>query len=56
MRGTILQKYKELGYSSGKLGWPTSDEQRTKKGAVSQFEHGRIEWTAKNNTATYHKK
>lgn len=56
VRGTILQKYKELGYSSGKLGWPTSDEQRTKKGAVSQFEHGRIEWTAKNNTATYHKK
>lgn len=56
VRGTILQKYKEMDYSSGKLGWPTSNEQRTKTGAVSYFEHGRIQWTAKNNKATYYKK
>ena len=45
-----------MGYTSGKLGWPTSNEKATKKGAVSSFEHGRIEWTAKNNTAKYYKK
>lgn len=56
VRGTILDKYKALGYSSGKLGWPTSNEQRTKTGAVSYFEHGRIQWTANTNTAKYYQK
>jgi len=56
VRGTILDKYRQMGYTSGKLGWPTSNEKATKKGAVSSFEHGRIEWTAKNNTAKYYKK
>jgi len=45
--GQINQKYAELGFETGFLGFPTSDETATpnKLGRFNQFEHGSIYWS-----------
>jgi len=56
VHGDILVKYKYLGESGSKLGYPTSDEVKVDKaaagacdaGAYSMFENGVILWTANN--------
>ncbi len=52
VHGTILDKYKEVGWEAGALGYPTSDEYSVSGGRRSDFEHGFITWDAQTNTAT----
>ncbi|MCI0415531.1 hypothetical protein L0222_22380 [bacterium] len=43
--GYIHEKYRQLGGSASRLGWPTSDEQTfTEDGRVTNFEGGTIYW------------
>lgn len=51
VHGTIRDKYKELGWELGQLGYPTSDEYAIQGGRRSDFEHGAILWDAATNTA-----
>ncbi len=52
VHGTIRDKYKEVGWEAGRLGYPTSDEYSVSGGRRSDFEHGFITWDAQTNTAT----
>ena len=51
LHGAIRAKWASLGWERGKLGYPTSDEHDFPAGGSgarrSDFEHGRIEWTAR---------
>ena len=42
--GRIRDKYKELGWEAGELGYPTSGEYDVAGGRKSDFEHGSITW------------
>ncbi|MEO8701244.1 MAG: hypothetical protein ABI867_14435 [Kofleriaceae bacterium] len=52
VRGAIRDKWAEIGWEGGSLGYPTSDEQAVPEGRRSTFEHGSITWNASTNTAT----
>lgn len=52
IHGTIRDKYAELGWEAGSLGYPTSDEYDVSGGKRSDFEHGSITWRASDNTTT----
>jgi hypothetical protein len=52
VHGVIRDKYKELGWEAGQLGYPTSDEYDVTGGRQSDFEHGSITWSSSTNTAT----
>jgi hypothetical protein len=52
VHGVIRDKYKEVGWEAGALGYPTSDEYDVTGGRRSDFEHGFITWSAETNTAT----
>jgi hypothetical protein len=52
VHGAIRDKYAELGWEAGELGYPTSDEQAVTGGRRSEFQHGAITWTAQTNTTT----
>lgn len=43
--GAILERYAGLRYEQGVLGYPTTDERATARGAVSEFQRGSIWWT-----------
>jgi uncharacterized protein with LGFP repeats len=47
VHGQIVQKWAELGWEQGVLGYPTSDETNanTRGGRFSQFQRGAIYWT-----------
>lgn len=51
VHGTIRDKYKELGWEGGVLGYPTSDEYAIPGGRRNDFEGGSILWDARTNTA-----
>ncbi|MFE7800403.1 endonuclease/exonuclease/phosphatase family protein [Nocardia sp. NPDC057440] len=45
IHGNIYKKWESLGWESGLLGYPTSDEQdESGGGRISHFEHGSIRW------------
>ncbi len=50
--GRIRDKYKELGWEAGKLGYPTSGEIEVPGGRRSDFEHGSITWNAATDDFT----
>ena len=50
--GRIRDKWKELGWEAGALGYPTSGEYAVTGGRRSDFQHGSIEWNAATDTAT----
>ncbi len=52
VRGAIRDKYKEMGWESGQLGYPTSDEYAVANGRRSDFQHGSITWDSATNTST----
>ena len=52
VHGVIRDKYKEVGWEAGALGYPTSDEYAVTGGRRSDFQHGYITWSSQNNTAT----
>jgi hypothetical protein len=52
VHGRIRDKYKELGWEAGPLGYPTSDETATTGGRRSTFEHGSITWSPQTDTFT----
>ncbi|HTL34326.1 MAG TPA: hypothetical protein VL326_14465 [Kofleriaceae bacterium] len=52
VHGVIRDKYKDLGWEAGQLGYPTSDEYAVTGGRRSDFEHGSITWSTQTNTAT----
>jgi hypothetical protein len=52
VHGVIRDKYKEVGWEAGQLGYPTSDEYDVTGGRRSDFEHGSITWSSSTNTAT----
>ncbi len=47
--GRIRDKYKELGWEAGELGYPVSGEYAVDGGRKSDFEHGSITWRAATN-------
>lgn len=50
--GRIRDKYKELGWEAGALGYPTSGEVAVTGGRKSDFENGSIVWKAADDTFT----
>jgi hypothetical protein len=52
VHGVIRDKYAELGWEAGALGYPTSDEYAVSGGRRSDFEHGAITWSSQTNTTT----
>jgi hypothetical protein len=50
--GVIRDKWKELGWEEGALGYPTSGEYDVPEGRRSDFERGSITWSRATNTAT----
>ena len=53
VRGKILDKWNELGGSSGKLGFPTNDETTISGGGKQQtFQHGTVTWKPGDASAT----
>jgi hypothetical protein len=52
VHGLIRDKYKELGWEGGRLGYPTSDEVAVTEGRRSDFQHGSIGWNAQTGLAT----
>jgi hypothetical protein len=52
VRGAIRDKYKELGWETGDLGYPTSGEVSLPDGLRSDFEHGSITWTRSTDKVT----
>ena len=52
VHGVIRDKYSELGWEAGRLGYPTSDEYAVSDGRRSDFQHGSIVWNAKTGVAT----
>jgi len=52
VHGLIRDKYKDLGWEGGHLGYPTSDEYAVTEGRRSDFQHGSIVWNAQTGIAT----
>jgi hypothetical protein len=52
VHGRIRDKWKEVGWEAGALGYPTSDEYEVPGGRKSDFEHGSITWSAATDEAT----
>ncbi|MEO8701243.1 MAG: hypothetical protein ABI867_14425 [Kofleriaceae bacterium] len=52
VHGVIRDKYAELGWEAGRLGYPTSDEVTVASGNRSDFEHGSIAWDSQTNSTT----
>ncbi len=50
VHGRIRDKWKELGWEAGQLGYPISDEYAVSDGRRSDFEHGSITWTQATDT------
>ncbi|WP_448627008.1 N-acetylmuramoyl-L-alanine amidase [Geodermatophilus sp. URMC 64] len=50
--GSIYQRYAALGGVTSSLGYPTSEEYAVPGGRASDFEHGRITWTAATGAVT----
>ena len=50
--GRIRDKYAELGWEAGALGYPVSGERDVPGGKRSDFQHGSITWKADTNEAT----
>ncbi len=46
VHGHIRDKWRDLGWESGALGYPTSDEHAVPGGRQSDFEHGALLWHA----------
>jgi hypothetical protein len=55
VQGAIFDKWASLGYSGGKLGFPTSDEYPYQVGARGDFEGGYITWTAQTGVQVVYK-
>ena len=52
VRGAIRDKYAQLGWEAGSLGYPISDEYSVTGGKRSDFQHGSITWDSASNTTT----
>jgi hypothetical protein len=52
VHGAIRDKWAEVGWESGVLGYPVSDEYAVSGGRRNDFEHGSITWNADTNQAT----
>jgi uncharacterized protein with LGFP repeats len=52
VHGAIRDKWKELGWELGALGYPTSDEYAISGGRRSDFEHGSISWASATGKVT----
>jgi len=52
VHGAIRDKWKDLGWEAGPLGYPTSDEYAVSEGRRSDFEHGSLIWNSGTNTVT----
>ncbi|OJY30219.1 MAG: hypothetical protein BGO98_26125 [Myxococcales bacterium 68-20] len=50
--GRIRDKWKELGWEAGALGYPTSGEYAVTGGRRSDFQNGSIEWNVATDTTT----
>jgi uncharacterized protein with LGFP repeats len=48
--GRIRDKYKDLGWEAGMLGYPTSGEYAVSGGRRSDFQHGKLTWNAATDT------
>ena len=46
VHGHIRDKWRDLGWEAGSLGYPTSDEYAVSGGRRSDFEHGALVWRA----------
>jgi uncharacterized protein with LGFP repeats len=52
VHGVIRDKWAELGWEAGALGYPTSDEYAVPGGRRNDFQHGWIMWDAATGIAT----
>lgn len=52
VHGRIRDKYAELGWEAGSLGYPTSDEYAVTGGRRSDFQHGSLIWNPDTDTTT----
>ena len=52
VHGRIRDKYAELGWEAGELGYPTSDEYAVAEGRRGDFQHGSITWNAQTGELT----
>jgi len=52
VHGRIRDKWKELGWESGALGYPVSDEYATEGGRKNDFQRGSITWNANTDDFT----
>ncbi|GAA1030963.1 hypothetical protein GCM10009565_69010 [Amycolatopsis albidoflavus] len=50
IHGAIRQKWADLGWEKGGLGYPTSDEYGVTGGRRNNFQHGTITWYSANGT------
>lgn len=50
--GGIRSHYKKMGWQTGKLGFPTSDEKKINGGYYQSFEKGSIHWSKKTGAHT----
>lgn len=51
VHGSIRDKWAEVGWEAGELGYPTSDEYDVPGGRRNDFEHGSITWNASTGEA-----
>jgi hypothetical protein len=54
VHGAIRDKYKDLGWEAGSLGYPVSDEYAVSGGRRSDFQHGSLVWDAASGQVTVH--
>jgi hypothetical protein len=52
VRGAIRDKWAEVGWETGALGFPVSDEYAVPAGRQNDFQRGSIEWNTSTQTAT----
>lgn len=52
VHGAIRDKWRDLNWETGSLGYPTSDEYAVTDGRRSDFEHGSLTWSSATNTVT----
>ncbi|MEO8846423.1 MAG: hypothetical protein ABI591_18930 [Kofleriaceae bacterium] len=52
VHGAIRDKWRDLGWETGSLGYPISDEYVVSDGRRSDFEHGSLTWSSATNTVT----
>ena len=45
VRGMILDKYKDLGFEGGQLGFPQTNERDAVGGKFNRFDHGNVYWS-----------